>query len=123
MTEKFKIITEDGIKFDIEKYIIDKSSMLKKLLFEHSCYNGNGGDIMKVKISGEIMTHIITMLKSNKETIYKNYIDNLNGDVLYELIIGAEYLNFKEIVHYAGLRIKESLKKSPEDVVNKFNLL
>lgn len=104
MENKFIIITKDNICFNINKDIIDKSGKLKRIIFEQST-----NETIEIEIEGDIFIEILNIIKYEKEK--EEYMEKIEMNKIYDIIIGADYLEIEEIIKIGERIIKKIINE------------
>ncbi|KAM5573441.1 SKP1-like protein 1A [Rosa sericea] len=123
-----KIITlksSDGETFDIEEVVALESQTIKHMVEDDCVDNG----IPLPNVTGVILAKVIEYCKKHVEertaelkTWDREYID-VDQNVLFDLILAANYLNIKGLLDLACQQVADMIKgKTPEEIRKTFNI-
>ncbi|GMM44358.1 SCF ubiquitin ligase subunit [Pichia kluyveri] len=146
------IITSDNEKFTVERKVAEKSLLIKNMLKnllpvdgEASDSEDEDNDIIEVptqNVRSAVMKNILEWCEHYKDVEFpeedqeddskksapidpwdKNFL-NVDQEMLYEIILAANYLNIKPLLNAGCKIVAEMIRgKSPEEIRKTFNIV
>lgn len=148
---KVEIITSDGDKFVVERKVAEKSilikNMLKNLLPAEGEEDSDEEDDQPIEVPTQnvrsaVMKNILEWCEHYKDTNFPddeqdddskkstpidpwdNNFLNVDQEMLYEIILAANYLNIKPLLNSGCKVVAEMIRgKSPEEIRKTFNIV
>ncbi len=123
---KYKITFPQDVVFYVEEELFEYMSNLEKLTKDK--LNNTCKDIMVGHIEGETFSHILMYVRHlatypNDTKFRENLIKNMETDILFNVIIAADYFGVHEITEYCGNMFKNIIDSNDIDGIKSiFNI-
>lgn len=141
MVEKVKLTTSDDKEFDIERSIIERSILLRNLLADTDYDYEESDPIPLPNVKSEAFNKVIEWIEHHRDTTFpddededarkaapldawdKDFLKNVSDDMLYDIILAANYLNIRPLLDAGCKTVAEMIRgKSADEIRRIFNI-
>lgn len=147
------LISQDEVQFQVEKRLAIQSELIKTMIDDPD-EEGDQEDeedqyIPLPNVKAVILTHVIEFFQINfdnekdeprelnipkpiqstemseiVESFYVDYINKFDQEVLFEIILAANYMDIQSLLDLSCAKVASMIKgKSPEDIRSTFNIV
>ncbi|ODV96558.1 hypothetical protein PACTADRAFT_64897 [Pachysolen tannophilus NRRL Y-2460] len=142
MVKRYVLVSSDNEKFPTERKVMEKSILLKNMLKDLFADDDDEPiEIPLPNVSSSVMKFILEWCEHYKDVDFeddedddskksapidewdKNFL-NTDQEMLYEIILAANYMNIKPLLNAGCKMVAEMIRgKSPEEIRKTFNIV
>ncbi|KAH3685960.1 hypothetical protein WICPIJ_003082 [Wickerhamomyces pijperi] len=141
MIERVKLQSQDDQEFDLERQLIERSVLLKNLLNDTEYDYADSEPIPLPNVKGATLKKVIEWCEHHKDSTFpddndedarksaplddwdKTFLNNVDDEMLYEIILAANYLNIRPLLDSGCKTIAEMIRgKSADEIRRIFNI-
>lgn len=143
-TMSISIISSDGEPFKVERKVAERSVLIKNMLGDLGNDDDDDDESFEVPIPnvrGSVLQKILEWCEHHKDTAFPDDEDDdsrksapveewdreflrVDQEMLYEIILGANYLNIRPLLDAGCKVVAEMIRgKTPEEIRRTFNIV
>ena len=112
------LVSNDNQQFIIDYEVAEKSETIKNVFLESS----NNSVIPLPDVDGKTLSYIVNYLNTSEFPVL-NDGSEVDTKTLFSIILGANYLDIKELLDIACQKVAEMIKgKTPDEIRKQFNI-